>query len=133
MSRAPEADYQGAKIGMWLFLFTELMLFGGLFILYSGYRMLHPAEFHHASMSLSVVFGVANTLVLLTSSLCVALALTALQQGRRSAAAGLSALTAGLGAVFLVNKGFEWAAKFHHGIFPGKRVRRQRERDGGND
>ncbi|MBI5881970.1 MAG: cytochrome c oxidase subunit 3 family protein [Elusimicrobia bacterium] len=119
MSEAVHSDYQGAKIGMWLFLFTELMLFGGLFLLYSAYRMLHPEEFHHASQELNAVIGVANTLVLLTSSLFIAMALTAVQQGRHEAGGRWAALCAGLGGLFLVNKGFEWAAKFHHGIYPG--------------
>ncbi|MBI5209882.1 MAG: cytochrome c oxidase subunit 3 [Elusimicrobia bacterium] len=119
MSEPAHADYQGAKIGMWLFLFTELMLFGGLFLLYAAYRMLHPAEFHRASQELNAVIGVGNTLVLLTSSLFAALALTAVQQGRGEAGARWAALTACLGALFLMNKGLEWGAKFHHGIFPG--------------
>ncbi|MBI5623300.1 MAG: cytochrome c oxidase subunit 3 family protein [Elusimicrobia bacterium] len=119
MSENGRRDYQGSKIGMWLFLFTELMLFGGLFILYSGYRSLHPESFHHASRELNVVLGVANTLVLLTSSLFAALALTSVQQGRHSDGAKWAWLTAGLGGVFLVVKAFEWGAKFSHGIYPG--------------
>ncbi|MFA6318331.1 MAG: cytochrome c oxidase subunit 3 family protein [Elusimicrobiota bacterium] len=119
MSEAGHSDYQGAKIGMWLFLFTELMLFGGLFLLYSGYRSLHPEAFHHASQGLSVLLGTVNTLVLLTSSLFAALALTAVQQGRSAESARWTGLTAALGLVFLLIKAFEWGMKFLHGIYPG--------------
>ena len=112
-------DYSGAKIGMWLFLFTEFMLFGGLFILYSAYRTLHPADFHRASGELSAALGGANKVILLTSSLFMACSLTAIQKGRKGASMLLVALTASCGALFLAVKGFEWASKFHHGIYPG--------------
>ena len=118
MSEAAHKDYQGAKIGMWLFLFTEFMLFGGLFILYAGSRALNPEAFHHASGELSVVLGVTNTVLLLTSSLFVAAAITSIQKGNKLLAMWLVGLTAACGAVFLVNKSIEWAAKFHHGFYP---------------
>ena len=118
MSEAAHKDYQGAKIGMWLFLFTEFMLFGGLFILYAGSRALNPEAFHHASGELNVVLGVTNTVLLLTSSLFVAAAITSIQKGNKLLAMWLVGLTAACGAVFLVNKSIEWAAKFHHGFYP---------------
>ena len=127
MSAGGHKDYQGAKIGMWLFLFTEFMLFGGLFILYSGSRALNPEAFHHASRELNVPLGVANTVILLTSSLFVAAAVTAIQKGRRKTAMRLVGLTAASGALFLVNKGVEWGAKFHHGIYPNGPALAQRE------
>jgi len=118
MSEAPHRDYQGAKIGMWLFLFTELMLFGGLFVLYAGSRALHPEEFHQASRELNVFLGVTNTLVLLSSSLFMAAAITAIQKGGKRLAIRLVGLTIACGALFLVNKGVEWGQKIHHGIYP---------------
>lgn len=112
-------DYAGAKIGMWLFLFTELVLFGGLFITYSAFRLKFPHEFHAAGGELNVVLGVANTVVLITSSLTMALSISALQQARLRHAAIFLSATIGLGGLFLVNKAFEWSAKIHHGIYPG--------------
>lgn len=118
MSAAPHKDYQGAKIGMWLFLFTELMLFGGLFVLYAGSRALHPEEFHNASRELNMFLGVANTAILLTSSLFAAAAVTAIQRGSKKLALWLVGLTIACGAAFLANKAVEWSQKFHHGIYP---------------
>ncbi len=67
---------------MWLFLFTEILLFGGLFILYSAYSSRYPMEFHEGGQHLNVVIGVANTVILLTSSLTVAISITAIQKGQ---------------------------------------------------
>lgn len=111
-------DDLGARIGMWLFLFTEMMLFGGLFLLYSAYRSMHPVEFHAAGEELNVALGVFNTLVLLTSSYTLALSLTAVEKGRTALAKKLIAATILLGALFLVVKGFEWSSEFHHGNYP---------------
>ncbi len=115
---AVHRDYQGAKIGMWLFLFTEILLFGGLFILYSAYRAKYPHEFHEAGNELNFVLGVINTGVLLTSSLSMALSISAVQKGQQRLSMLLVAATVALGAVFLTIKYFEWTAKFHHGIYP---------------
>jgi cytochrome c oxidase subunit 3 len=112
-------DYTGSKLGMWLFLFTEVLLFGGLFLVYSVYRSTHSAAFHEAAAELDVVIGTANTVILLTSSLCMALSISALQRGKRSSSLALQSATVLLGLVFLVNKYFEWSAKIHHGIYPG--------------
>jgi len=115
----PFKDQVGARMGMWLFLFTELLLFGGLFILYSAYLHRWPAEFHHAAAELSRTFGTINTVVLITSSFTVAASITALRTGRPGLAKRLIWLTIALALVFLVNKFFEWSAKFEHGLFPG--------------
>lgn len=112
-------DYVGAKMGMWLFLFTEVLLFGGLFVLYAVTLQRYPAEFHEASKMLSLTMGTVNTVVLITSSLFAALAVTALQKGERKLAKIFLILTIILAAVFLVDKYFEWGAKFHHGLYPG--------------
>ena len=111
-------DYEGAKIGMWLFLFTEILLFGGLFLLYSAYRAKYPHEFHAAGNELNFRLGVANTMVLLTSSLSMALSISAVQKGKQRLSMWLVAGTVALGAVFLIIKYFEWMAKIHHGLYP---------------
>ncbi len=111
-------DYTGAKLGMWLFLFTEILLFGGLFLIYSVYRSMHSAEFHEASKEMSVALGAVNTAILLTSSLTMALSISAIQQGDRMRSVVLQAMTLVLGAVFLVNKFFEWREHIRHGIYP---------------
>lgn len=116
---APHKDHVGARMGMWLFLFTELLLFGGLFVLYAAYLHRYPLEFHHAARELSRAFGAANTAVLLISSFCVAAAVSALRFGRVVLARRLIQLTILLALVFLVNKSFEWSAKFEHGLYPG--------------
>ena len=115
-------DYEGAKLGMWLFLFTEILLFGGLFILYSAYRARYPLEFHEAGRHLNVVLGVANTLLLLTSSLTVAVSITAIRKGDRRFCALNLAATVILGAAFLVNKYIEWSGEIGRGLYPNSPV-----------
>lgn len=111
-------DYEGQKMGMWLFLFTEILLFGGLFILYAVYRAMYAADFHHAAAELDTLFGTMNTLILLTSSMTVAVGITAIQRGNRRLAIALTWFTVACGGWFMVNKYFEWGAKFSHGIYP---------------
>ncbi len=111
-------DYTGAKLGMWLFILSEILLFGGLFILYATYRYKNPADFHHASGELDVALGTLNTLILLTSSMSVAISISAIQKGRRSLSAWLILITIAFGLLFLVNKGIEWGTKIGHGIYP---------------
>lgn len=111
-------DYEGAKLGMWLFLFTEILLFGGLFILYSAYRSQYPLEFHSGGRHLNVVLGVVNTFILLTSSLTMAIAITAIRKNDRRLSLLCLATTIILGTAFLVNKYFEWSTEIHHGLYP---------------
>lgn len=111
-------DYAGSKLGMWLFLFTEILLFGGLFLVYSVYRSMYPPDFHVAAAGLSTVLGTVNTVILLTSSLTMALAITAVQRGRDRASVMLQSATIALGLVFLVNKYFEWSGHIHEGLYP---------------
>ena len=80
MSHAAHKDYGGAKLGMWLFLFTELLLFGGLFLLYAVYLKRYPHEFAASGKQLNWVMGTANTMILLTSSLFAAMAVSAVQR-----------------------------------------------------
>ncbi len=112
-------DDEASKLGMWLFLFTELLLFGGLFLVYSVYRMVNPEDFAHGGYELDVFIGTLNTIVLLTSSLTVALSITAVQKGQYKFALVLIGLTIVFAFVFLVNKYFEWGHKFHLGLQPG--------------
>jgi cytochrome c oxidase subunit 3 len=123
---ASHKDYEGAKLGMWLFLFTEILLFGGLFILYSAYRARYPFEFHDGGQHLNVVIGVANTLILLASSLTVALSITAMQKGDRTLSTLCLAATIVLGTAFLVNKYVEWSREIRHGLYPNSPVLTQR-------
>lgn len=112
-------DAEASKLGMWLFLFTELLLFGGLFIVYMVYRYMNHEAFLLSSFELSPVMGTINTIVLLVSSMTIAMSITAIQKGNTKTAIKLMSLTVFLAFVFLVIKYFEWSAKIHHGLFPG--------------
>ncbi|GAW68281.1 cytochrome oxidase subunit III [Geoanaerobacter pelophilus] len=103
---------------MWLFLFTEMLLFGGVFILYSVYLNRYPKEFGLGGHQLDLVFGATNTVVLLTSSLFAAMSVTAIKRGAKRLTLGLLSVTIGCALVFLCIKYLEWSAKFHHGIYP---------------
>jgi cytochrome c oxidase subunit 3 len=112
-------DDTASKIGMWLFIFTEILLFGGLFIVYAVYRYRNQVAFHLAGEELNVIIGAINTVVLLVSSATIAMAITAMQQGKKKLSLRLLWITLFLAAVFMVNKYFEWGAKFDHGLYPG--------------
>ena len=77
LSHDEHYDPEGSKIGMWLFLFTELFLFGGLFLVYAVFRNKYSADFHHAGEELNAFIGTLNTVVLLVSSMTVAMSITA--------------------------------------------------------
>ncbi len=113
----PRDDF-GAKLGMWLFLVTEMILFGGLFIGYSYMRSKYPAEFHHAGSELNATIGILNTLVLLTSSLTVVLAIVSLQRGEKGKTVAFLGATLFLAALFLVDKGIEWTGEIGRGLYP---------------
>jgi cytochrome c oxidase subunit 3 len=115
----PHSDYMASKIGMWLFLFTEVVLFGGLFLLYSIYRTWYSADFHESAKELDVFIGAVNTVVLITSSMTMAMSISALQRGMKRLSIILLSSTMFFALVFLVNKYFEWSAKFEHHIYPG--------------
>ena len=112
-------DPEGSKIGMWLFIFTELLLFGGLFIVYSVYRYMNSDAFHLAAEELNTTIGAINTFILLISSMTIAMSTTALQKKQKTTTIVLLGITLLLAVIFLVNKYFEWGVKFDHGIFPG--------------
>ncbi|MFA6542587.1 MAG: cytochrome c oxidase subunit 3 family protein [Bacteroidota bacterium] len=112
-------DDYGSRMGMWLFLFTELLLFGGLFIVYAVYRFTHQQEFHLAAQELNTTVGLINTIILLTSSMTAAMSITAMQKGNKRFSMALVVVTILFAFAFMVNKYFEWSHKIHLGIYPG--------------
>jgi cytochrome c oxidase subunit 3 len=110
---AVEREHDTQIFGMWVFLATELMLFGGLFTAYSVYRTVYPAGFAEGSRHLDLMYGAINTVVLLTSSVTMSLA----AQGRRSRA--WLVLTAVLGLIFMAIKGAEYYKHYVEGMAPG--------------
>ncbi|MDR3652120.1 MAG: cytochrome c oxidase subunit 3 family protein [Paludibacter sp.] len=112
-------DDEASKLGMWLFIFTELLLFGGLFLVYTVFRAEYPQNFHEGSLELSVTIGAINTIALLFSSMTVAMALSAIQKNNRKLAMRLIAVTLLMALIFLFNKYIEWSMKFEHGLYPG--------------
>lgn len=111
-------DETGIKIGMWLFLYSEIILFGGLFVLYAVYLHQYPEHFAAGGKELDRIIGAINTVVLLVSSFTVAASITAIQRDARKHTIGLLIFSIFCGVIFLVNKYFEWGAKIHHDIFP---------------
>jgi cytochrome c oxidase subunit 3 len=112
-------DDEGSKLGIWLFIFTELLFFGGLFITYAVYRHANSQAFHLAAEQLDVTVGTINTVILLISSMTIAMSITAIQKKDKRTTLVLIGITLLLALVFLVNKYFEWAGKIDHGIWPG--------------
>jgi len=112
-------DDDAKKLGMWLFIFTELLLFGGLFLVYSIFRAEYPKEFHEGSLELSVTIGAINTIALLFSSMTIAMALTAIQKNNKKLAMQMISVTLFMAGIFLINKYFEWGHKFEMGLYPG--------------
>ena len=117
-------DAEGSKIGMWIFLFTEMFLFGGLFLVYAVFRNKYSEDFHHAAYELNAFIGALNTVVLLVSSMTVAMSITAVMKKQKKLALLLLAITLLLAFTFMVNKYFEWSHKFEFKLFPGSEVMR---------
>ena len=111
-------DYTGAKMGMWTFLFTEVLFFGGLFLLYSVFRDKYTGEFHNAASELDLFLGTANTAILLTSSMSIAISIAFLKKGKYGLSVLFQAITILLGIVFLIDKYIEWSVHIRHGIYP---------------
>ncbi len=114
-----EQQQESATLGMWIFLVTEIMFFGGLFMAYLLYRIWYPEAWAEGSRELDIVLGGVNTVVLIGSSLTMALAVRAAQTGFPRATVTWLLLTMALGLTFLVIKGFEYAHKFHEHHVPG--------------
>ena len=110
---------EAATLGMWVFLVTEVLFFGGLFATYAVYRRWYPDAFAAASHELDDVLGTINTAVLITSSLTMALAVHAAQLGERKRVMMWLAVTMLLGAVFLGVKAFEYYTEFSEHHVPG--------------
>ncbi len=115
-----EQQRQAASLGMWLFLAQEIMFFGGMFLGYAVYRTLYPEAFVVGSSLLSIGWGAFNTVVLIVSSLTVALAVRSAQLNRPRALIGFLAATMVLGTVFLGIKGIEYHEKWSHHLVPGQ-------------
>jgi cytochrome c oxidase subunit 3 len=123
----PRQQFEAGKLGMWLFLSTELLLFGGLFCAYAIWRAHHPEMFKFGSQFLNTWMGAINTAVLITSSLTMATAVTMAQLNRRRELVICLALTLAGAATFLVIKYFEYSHKFHEGFLPGIRFYERHE------
>ena len=115
----PLQQFEAGKLGMWLFLATEVLLFGGLFVAYSIIRGRHPEIFHYGSQFLDRTMGATNTIILICSSLTMAIAVTAAQQNRRRLLIGCLSLTILGGMGFMGIKYAEYTHKFHEGLFWG--------------
>jgi len=116
----PEQQYTTGKLGMWVFLGTELLMFGGLFCAYAVYRNNHPEVFEYAHTYLNKWWGAVNTVVLLVSSFTMAWAVRAAQLGKKNQLSVLLALTLLGGAGFMIIKTIEYRDKWEHALFPGK-------------
>jgi cytochrome c oxidase subunit III len=116
----PKQQYDSAKLGMWIFLMTEVLFFGGLFCAYAVFRANHPEIFVDGHRFLDKPLGAANTVVLIFSSLTMALAVRAAQLGRRRALVALLGITLLCGLAFLAVKGVEYKHKWDHQMVPGQ-------------
>jgi cytochrome c oxidase subunit III len=117
--RDPEQQHEAASLGMWLFLLTEVMFFGTLFVALGVYRSQYPEEFDKASAHLNWIIGGSNTIILLVSSLFMVLAVHSVRHGQRRALLIYLSLTALLGVVFLGLKGLEYYIDYRENLIPG--------------
>lgn len=111
-----------ARLGIWAFLATELLLFGGLFTVYAVFRLSYPDLFHQQHLKLNRFMGALNTVLLLTSSLSMAIGIAAIRQGRQRILKIALAVTLALAAGFLCIKYFEWSEDFSHGLYPASNL-----------
>jgi cytochrome c oxidase subunit 3 len=114
-----DQQHEAAQLGMWVFLITEIMFFGGLFAAYTVYRSQYHDAFAAASRHLDISLGAFNTAVLIGSSLTMALAVHAAQLGKKRAIITYLVLTILLGSVFLAVKAVEYTHKWHEHLVPG--------------
>lgn len=115
-----EQQFDAAKFGMWIFLVTEILFFGGLFAAYIVYRAWYPELFTLASEELNTLWGGVNTIVLIGSSLTVAMAIKSAQLNQKKNIIINLGITIALACIFMVIKYFEYTHKFELGIFPGE-------------
>lgn len=114
-----ENEWSANKLGFWLFLATEILLFGGLFVAYAVFRNMYPETFHQAHHHLNRTMGAINTVVLICSSFTMAMAVRAAQTNQQRRLVGFLAVTLACAGTFLVIKYFEYAEKIRHGYLPG--------------
>lgn len=112
-------EFEACKQGMWVFLVTEVLMLGGVFVGYGIFRGLYPEMFFEAHKLLSVKLGGTNTVVLILSSLTMLFGVTSAQRGRKDRSILMLVLTLLLAGCFLVIKYFEYSHKFHDGLLPG--------------
>lgn len=112
-------DYSGEKLGLWVFLLTEAMMFGALFLLFFIYLYRHTEAFGAASGELDVWLGGTNTVILLVSTYTMGLSTLMMRKGKKRASATLLISTMVMASVFLGIKAFEWSVDIHHGLYPG--------------
>lgn len=112
-------DFYGGKLGFWLFMFTEVLMFGAMFMTLAYYNTLHPQEYIEASATLNRLLGGINTVILLVSALTMGLSLLKMRVGDVKGAKLMIWATILLATAFLIIKGFEWTAEYNHGIFLG--------------
>jgi len=120
-----EQQFDAAKIGMWLFLATEILMFGGLFVGFALQQAAHPQAFVEAHHHLDKRLGALNTVVLLLSSFTMVMAVWSAQNARRKAMTNYLIVTFLCAATFMVVKFFEYEHKFHDGTLPGSFYRIQ--------
>lgn len=116
----PTQQFDAAKLGMWVFIVTEILMFGGLFVAYFIFAAKEHASFKAAHEHLNKELGAVNTVVLLFSSLTAALAVRSAQLGKRSQTSMYLIITILCACGFLVIKYFEYSHKLHEGLLPGK-------------
>ncbi len=116
----PEQQFESGKLGMWIFLVTEILLFSGLFCAYAVYRSLHPEVFIYADRYLDKLLGGVNTVVLICSSLTMAWAVRCAQKGQQRGLVALLVLTLLFAVGFLGIKAVEYEHKWKHGLLWGK-------------
>jgi cytochrome c oxidase subunit 3 len=114
----PGQQFSANKLGMWLFLCTEVLMFSGLFLAYFLIRTLHPEMVLVASDELSKTAGGINTLVLITSSFTMAMGVRAAQTNTQKALERNLVYTIGFAGIFMIVKYFEYSGKIHHGMLP---------------
>ncbi|NBD13920.1 MULTISPECIES: cytochrome c oxidase subunit 3 family protein [Corallococcus] len=115
-----DVQKHAARLGMWLFLATEILLFAGLFACYASYRFLFPEAWAASSRSLDLTMGTINTVVLITSSFTAAMAVHYAKEGKNKMVGHMFVLTLLMALGFLVIKFFEYKHKFHIGTLPGR-------------
>lgn len=118
--RSAAHEFLSAKEGIWLFMVTEILMFGGLFVGYFLYHAKYPAMFAEAATFLDWRMGAFNTIVLIVSSWTMALSIHFIQVGKNQKANMTLLITIACGLIFMIVKYFEYTHKIHEGLLPGR-------------